>query len=187
MEKLLVHACCAPCSTTALDRLYKNYNIGVFFYNPNIYPEKEYIRRKKELIKYIEEVYGSKIKYFDTDYDSDKYYKHINGKEEEREGGARCKVCFDLRLDETAKFAKNKGFDMFATTLTLSPHKNAELINKLGEEKAIKYNIKYLPTNFKKQDGFLFSLKKSKEHNLYRQDYCGCEFSIRNTKNKNIS
>ena len=181
-QKILLHSCCAPCSTAVIERLKDDYEIVIFYYNPNIYPEEEYIKRKNEEIKYIahlNETNGENlIEMLDCDYDSEKFYEVTRGYEKEREGGARCAICFKLRLEETAKKAKEKGFDLFGTTLTVSPHKNAELINSIGLGIEKELDIKFLVSNFKKQNGYKRSVELSKENNIYRQSYCGCEFAL---------
>lgn len=181
-QKILLHSCCAPCSTAVIERLKDDYEIVIFYYNPNIYPEEEYIKRKNEEIKYIahlNETNGENlIEMLDCDYDSEKFYEATRGYEKEREGGARCAICFKLRLEETAKKAKEKSFDLFGTTLTVSPHKNAELINSIGLGIEKELDIKFLVSNFKKQNGYKRSVELSKENNIYRQSYCGCEFAL---------
>lgn len=183
MKRLLLHSCCAPCSTAVIERLCSDYDITIFYYNPNIYPEDEYKKRKAEQKKYIEiynaEHPGSPIKFLDSDYLCEEYYSAVKGLEEEREGGARCAVCFKLRLSRTAEEAKKRGFDIFATTLSVSPHKNTELINEIGREIESKIQIPFLAENFKKRDGYKRSIELSKQNNLYRQNYCGCIFAKR--------
>lgn len=181
-KKILLHSCCAPCSTAVIERLNNDYEITILYYNPNIYPETEYLKRKNEELKYIE-IFNqknddNKIKFLDCDYESEIFYAKTKGFETEREGGARCAICFRLRLEKTASLAKNNGFDIFGTTLTVSPHKNAELINAIGKTLEKEYEIEYLESNFKKQDGYKRSIELSKENNLYRQNYCGCEFAL---------
>ena len=180
MKKMLLHTCCAPCSTTTIERLSKDYNLTVLYYNPNIYPESEYLKRKAEQQRYIKILNdnGTKVDMLDCDYDSCAYQKAVDGLENEPEGGKRCKVCFALRLAYTAKKAKELGFDVFATSLTVSPHKNSEVINKIGSELAKQYGVEYLESNFKKQDGYKRSIELSKKNNLYRQNYCGCKYSM---------
>ena len=173
--KLLLHSCCAPCSSSVLSRIKEYFDITVLYYNPNIYPQEEYFKRKKEQIKLLN-IFN--IKFMDCDYNQDEYFNRVLGFECEKEGGARCEKCFYLRLDKTAQLAKDNGFDYFGTTLTVSPHKNAEIINKIGEELKEKHNVNFLYSDFKKEDGYLNSIKLSKEYNLYRQDYCGCKFSM---------
>lgn len=182
-QKLLLHSCCAPCSTAVIERLISDYDITILYYNPNIYPEQEYLKRKDEEIRYIkifnEKNPNSNVKMLDCDYESEKFYEAVKGLEDEKEGGARCPVCFKLRLQKTAELAKQKGYDIFGTTLTVSPHKNAELINQIGESIENNLGIKFLQSNFKKQNGYKRSIELSKENNLYRQNYCGCEFALR--------
>lgn len=180
--KILLHSCCAPCSTAVIERLEKDFEITIFYYNPNIYPEEEYLKRKNEEIKYLkiwnESHPESIVEMIDCDYDNITFENAVKGLENEREGGARCAVCFAVRLKRTAEVAKEKQFEMFGTTLSVSPHKNSELINNigLGIEKDLK--IKYLVSNFKKQDGYKRSVELSKENNLYRQNYCGCKYAL---------
>ncbi len=182
-QKLLLHSCCAPCSTAVIERLISDYDITILYYNPNIYPEQEYLKRKNEEIRYIKifnkKNSNSNVKMLDCDYESEKFYEAVKGLEDEKEGGARCPVCFKLRLQKTAELAKQNGYDIFGTTLTVSPHKNAELINQIGQSIENNLEIKFLQSNFKKQDGYKRSIELSKENNLYRQNYCGCEFALR--------
>ncbi len=182
-QKILLHSCCAPCSTAVIEKLAQDYDITIFYYNPNIYPEEEYFKRKNEEIKYIEILHKTqpeiKIDMLDCDYDNITFYNAVKGLENEREGGARCAVCFKVRLEKTALVAKNNNYDIFGTTLSVSPHKNAELLNQIGKSLEEKYGIKYLEANFKKQDGYKRSVELSKENNIYRQSYCGCEFALK--------
>ena len=182
-QKILLHSCCAPCSTAVIERLAENFNITILYYNPNIYPEEEYFKRKNEEIKYIDILHQTKpeinIDLMDCDYDNITFYKAVKGLENEREGGARCAVCFKVRLEKTAVLAKENGFDIFGTTLSVSPHKNAELLNQIGKALQEKYGINYLEANFKKQNGYLRSVELAKENELYRQNYCGCEFALK--------
>ena len=182
-QKILLHSCCAPCSTAVIEKLAEDYDITIFYYNPNIYPEEEYFKRKNEEIKYIEILHKTqpeiKIDMLDCDYDNITFYNAVKGLENEREGGARCAVCFKVRLEKTAVVAKNNHYDIFGTTLSVSPHKNAELLNQIGKSLEEKYGIKYLEANFKKQDGYKRSVELSKENNIYRQSYCGCEFALK--------
>lgn len=172
--KLLMHACCAPCSTSCIERVNDKFDLTVFFYNPNMDTKEEYSRRAEEEIKLCKEL---KIKYVVEEYNSSEFYTAVRGHEEDAEGGNRCKICFNLRLEKTAKFAKEEGFDYFTTTLTVSPLKNASLLNEVGKECEEKYGISFLPSDFKKKNGYLRSIQLSKEYNLYRQNYCGCVFS----------
>ena len=184
MEKktILLHSCCAPCSTAVIERLVGDYNITILYYNPNIFPEEEYYKRKNEEIRYLK-IFNQKhpevkVEFLDIDYDKDAFYTAVKGLEKEREGGARCAVCFKVRLQKTALLAKQLGFDCFGTTLTVSPHKNAELINSIGLAIEKETGEKYLVSNFKKQDGYKRSVELAKENGLYRQNYCGCEFAL---------
>ncbi len=172
--KLLLHSCCAPCSSSVLEKIKEFFEITVVYYNPNIHPEEEYLKRKAEQIRLLKEL---KIGFLDCDYNPEEYFSFVKGLENEKEGGARCNKCFHLRLEKVACLAKDNGFDFFGTTLTVSPHKNAEIINKIGEKLQEKYNINFLYSDFKKENGYLNSIKLSKEYNLYRQNYCGCKFS----------
>lgn len=172
-SKLLLHCCCAPCSSACLERLKEFFDITVLFYNPNI-EDDEYERRKDELVRLIGETGWAKI--LDCDHDTDEFYGVIKGLENCTEGGERCEKCFELRLKKTAEVANAGGFDYFTTTLTISPLKNAEIINGIGKRLG---GAKWLYSDFKKKNGYLRSIELSKEHNLYRQDYCGCVFSER--------
>lgn len=179
--KLLLHSCCAPCSSHCIEYLSQYFNITVLYYNPNIYPEAEYEKRKaeqKRLISEMETKYP--VKMLDCDFESEKFYSAVKGLENCREGGERCFICYRLRLEKTAIEAKNNGFDYFTTTLTISPLKNAQKINEIGEELAEKYCVKFLPSDFKKREGYKRSIELSKVYNLYRQNYCGCVFSQNN-------
>lgn len=175
---LLLHSCCAPCSSYVLEYLSQYFSITVLYYNPNISPKEEYICRLNEEKRLIKEMsFKNPVKILDCDYNVDEFFAVAKGVEKEPEGGKRCEKCFDLRLDFTAKTAKENGFDYFATTLTISPLKNANLINEIGEKLAEKYSVKYLCSDFKKKEGYKRSITLSKEYNLYRQNYCGCIFS----------
>lgn len=182
-QKILLHSCCAPCSTAVIEKLAKDFEITIFYYNPNIYPEEEYFKRKNEEIKYIEILHKNQpeiqIDMLDCDYENITFYNAVKGLENEREGGARCAVCFKLRLEKTARVAKEKGYDVFGTTLSVSPHKNAEVLNQIGKSLEEKHQIKYLEANFKKQNGYKRSVELSKENDIYRQSYCGCEFALK--------
>ena len=180
-KKLLLHSCCAPCSSYVIEYLSNYFYITVLYYNPNIEPLEEYLKRKNEEIRFIKEF---KTKYpvdmIDIDYENDLYHETIKGLEMEPEGGARCFKCFYLRMEKTALKAKEFNYDYFATTLTVSPYKNSEAINKIGSIIEDKYNIKYLYSDFKKREGYKRSIALSKEYNLYRQHYCGCLYSKTN-------
>jgi len=172
--RLLLHTCCAPCVTVPVERLQHDYELSCFFYNPNIHLKDEYLKRLNEVIRLTKEL-GLKI--IIPDYDVAPWFELVKGLEDEPEGGKRCSVCFEMRLQETGRYAKEHNFDVFTTTLTISPHKNAVLINKIGTEIGEQYQIAFLEANFKKQDGYRRSIELSKKHNLYRQNYCGCIFS----------
>lgn len=174
--KILLHSCCAPCSSTCIDRLSDKAKLDIMYYNPNIEPEEEYLKRKEEQKRLIK-LLNKDIKVLDCDYDNNKYHEVVKGYEKEPERGSRCYICYKQRMEYTAKIAKEKGYDMFATTLTVSPYKVTKWINEIGFDLEKEYNIKYLPTDFKKQNGYKKSIELSKKYNLYRQDYCGCIYS----------
>jgi predicted adenine nucleotide alpha hydrolase (AANH) superfamily ATPase len=177
---LLLHSCCGPCSSYVLEYLSKYFDITVYYYNPNIDTEDEYFKRLNEQIKIINILStDSKVKLIKGEYEPEKYLEYVKGLENEREGQGRCHKCYHLRLEETALLAKRLNFDYFCTTLTVSPHKNAEVINSLGKELENQYNVLYLYSDFKKNNGYKRSIELSKEYDLYRQDYCGCIFSKR--------
>lgn len=185
IPSLLLHSCCAPCSSYVLEYLSQYFSITVFYYNPNISPKEEYLHRLKEEKRLISEMkFKNSVSVLDCDYNADEFFTASKGYEKEPEGGKRCEKCFDLRLDFTAKTAKEKSFDYFATTLTISPLKNAPLINGVGEKLGEKYNVKYLCSDFKKKEGYKRSIALSKEYNLYRQNYCGCIFSKAESENR---
>lgn len=175
--RLLLQVCCAPCFAGSVEYLTEHFDVTAFFYNPNIQPKQEFNLRLDALKQLIESF--PSVKLVVPEQDENEYLTYGKGLEKEKEGGARCTGCFELRLERTAKYMMdNMGdFDYFATTLTVSPHKNAKLINEIGNKIATKYNVNYLESDFKKKDGFLRSINKSKELGLYRQDYCGCSFS----------
>lgn len=173
-KKLLLHACCAPCSTACIERLKEHFRVTVLFYNPNIETE-EYRKRKSEMIRFLSE--SGWAEYLDCDHEKEAYYAAIKGLEREREGGKRCEVCFTLRLAKTARMAADTGYDYIATTLTVSPLKDAQLINEIGENCAKQTGVVWLHSDFKKQGGYARSVELSKEYCLYRQNYCGCVYS----------
>lgn len=185
--KILLHSCCAPCSSQVITLLTEYFDITILYYNPNIYPKDEYIKRKEEQIKLINEIeHKNKIDIIDSDYENNIYENTIKGLENEPEGGKRCQQCFILRLEKTAQIAKKLNYNYFSTTLTVSPHKNSTIINNIGYELEKKYNIKWLPSDYKKEEGYKKSIELSKKYNLYRQDYCGCKYSVRKeTQEKN--
>ena len=174
-KRLLLHSCCAPCSSHCLSELSPQIGVTVLYYNPNLDCAEEYEKRKREQLRFLRET--GLADFLDCDYAPEDYLAAVRGLEEEKEGGARCAVCFRLRLDRTAREAKARGFDYFATTLTVSPLKNAKLINTIGFAVAEEVGVRYLPSDFKKRGGYLHSVKLSEEYGLYRQDYCGCAFS----------
>ena len=178
-HSILLHSCCAPCSSHVISVLKDYFDITILYYNPNIRPIQEYEKRKQEQINFIKQL-DCGIKIMDCDYDNDVYEECIKGLENEKEGGARCLKCFRLRLEKTAKLASVNNFDYFCTTLTVSPYKNSQVINNIGKELMNIYNVKWLYSDFKKEEGYKHSIALSKQYNLYRQDYCGCIYSIRN-------
>ena len=177
-KKLLLHACCAPCSSYVLEYLTEYFDIAVFYYNPNISPFSEYEKRISELKRLMREMpLSGKTDIIDGKYDPESFIDISGGLEELPEGGERCFRCYRLRMEEAAKMALDGGFDYFTTTLSISPHKNAEKINEIGQELEQKYGIKYLCADFKKRDGYKRSIQLSHEYGLYRQNYCGCIYS----------
>ncbi len=179
---LLLHSCCAPCSSYVLTYLCEYFDITVFFYNPNITNEEEYTKRldeQKRLIDLLNTEGDYNIKLICGKYENDLFFDSVKGMEELPEKSKRCEICFSLRLDETARVCTENGYELFATTLTLSPHKNADLVNMSGEMASQKFGSKYLPSDFKKKNGYKTSIELSKKYDLYRQDYCGCVFSKR--------
>lgn len=174
---LLLHSCCAPCSSTCLERLKEYFKVTVLYYNPNIDEREEYEKRKAEQIRFLKETGWAD--FLDCDYEGEAFEEMAKGLEEEPERGKRCYRCYELRLRKTAEVAKEKGYEYFATTLTLSPYKNAEWLNEIGETLGGRYALTYLYTDFKKKGGYYRSLELSKEYDLYRQDFCGCRFSKR--------
>jgi len=173
MKRLLLHVCCAPCSTSVIERLKQYYGITLFFYNPNIEPIQEYEKRLVAAERYAEVV---NLPIIIGDYDNIEWHNTVKGYESEPEGGKRCELCFRFNLQKTSNLAKEKNFDFFTTTLTVSPYKNAELINKIGKDIDPE---RFLEKDFKKQEGYMHSVELSKKHNLYRQNYCGCLYSKR--------
>ena len=176
--KLLLHACCAPCSSYTLEYLSNYFEITIYYYNPNIYPEEEYIRRMNELKSFVKKYKTkNKVSFVEENYNEKEYYEAINGLENLGEKSKRCYNCYKFRMEKSAIYASINNFDYFTTTLSISPHKNSLWINEIGEYLQNKYNIKYLFCDLKKRNGYKRSLELSKEYNLYRQDYCGCIFS----------
>ncbi len=178
IPSLLLHSCCAPCSSYVLEYLSEYFKITVLYYNPNIFPESEYTYRIDEQRRLIESLpTKNKIDFISTQYTPGDFYNRIRGLENELEGGKRCEECFKIRLSYAAKMAKDNGFDYFTTTLSISPLKNAELLNEIGRQLEEEYGISYLYSDFKKKNGYKRSVELSKEYELYRQEYCGCVYS----------
>ena len=175
---MLLHVCCAPCSSRVLELLTKEYDITVFFYNPNITDKEEYEKRYKELERFLKAApFAIDVKCVDGMYNSELFFDMSKGLENEPEKGSRCYKCYELRIDETARYARDNGYQVFTTSLSISPQKNATWINEIGEKCKNKYGVDYLYSDFKKKNGYARSIELSKEFNLYRQDYCGCIFS----------
>jgi predicted adenine nucleotide alpha hydrolase (AANH) superfamily ATPase len=173
--RLLLQGCCGPCSSYVLEYLTQYFQVTLLFYNPNIRPEAEYDKRLAALKTLLAAMpTASPVELMEPGWRGEEYTQAIVGLEQEPEGGSRCTVCFQLRLEETARLAKAGAFDFFATTLTVSPHKNAALLNQMGQELGQKYGVLWLPSDFKKRNGYLRSIQLSKEYGLYRQEYCGC-------------
>jgi predicted adenine nucleotide alpha hydrolase (AANH) superfamily ATPase len=178
VPRLLLHACCAPCSSYCLEYLSQYFSITLFYYNPNIYPASEYTHRVEEAKRLVRELPAKHpITFLEGMFDPQAFYDAVQGLENEPEGGARCEKCYLLRLKEAGKQAKAGGFDYFTTTLSISPLKSADKLNRAGEEAAAACGVPFLPSDFKKKNGFKRSIELSKEYGLYRQNYCGCVFS----------
>ena len=175
-KTLLLHSCCAPCSSAVLERISKYFKITILFYNPNITDYSEYLKRKDELKRLIKEV-GYDIEVMDCDYDKEKFISMALGLEDKKEGDIRCYKCYKLRLEKTALVARENNFDYFTTTLSISPYKNSKWLNEIGKELSDKYKVNYLYADFKKKNGYKRSIELSSIYNLYRQDYCGCIYS----------
>ena len=183
-KRLLLHACCAPCSSSVLERVTPFFDVTLFFYNPNITDESEYYKRLKELERFVATVYGKTVGLIDGGYCPHNFYDMVKGLENEPERGKRCTVCYSERLEKTAYKSIDGNFDYFCTTLTLSPHKDADRINAIGFSLEKKTGAKYLPSDFKKRNGYVRSIELSREYGLYRQNYCGCEYSQMRSYNK---
>lgn len=180
VPSLLLHSCCAPCSSYCLEYLSSYFKITVLYYNPNLYPAEEYDRRVGEQRKLVAALAAKHpISLVEIKADPDEFYTAVKGLEHIKEGGERCFACFRLRLEKAAQYAKENGFDFFTTTLTISPLKNAQKLNEIGEQAGEKFGVRHLPSDFKKKNGYLRSTELSKLYGLYRQDYCGCVFSKR--------
>lgn len=185
---LLLHICCAPCSSYVLEYLSEYFDITLFFYNPNITCENEYNYRIDEAKRLIAEMpLGGKVEFVSGRYDIQEFFAVAKGFENEPEGGERCFRCYELRLRETVDFAKQNGFDYFTTTLSISPYKNAEKLNSIGSLSSEEYGVKYLYSDFKKKNGYKRSIELSQEYNLYRQDYCGCIYSEAEMKRRKLN
>lgn len=186
--KIVLHSCCAPCSTYTLEFLCKYADVTIFFSNSNIHPKKEYIKRSEVQKKFIEdfnEKTNNNVKYYEDEYKPAIFFKKVQGLESEPEGGQRCDVCFQMRLENVAKFAKDNNYDYFGSALTISPKKPAKLINELGFEIQEIYDVKYLPSDFKKNKGYQRSIEMCNEYNVYRQCYCGCIFALNDQLKRN--
>lgn len=180
VPRLLLHCCCAPCSSYVLEYLSRYFYITVLYYNPNIFPPSEYalrVREQESLISRMDFVYP--VAFLEGSYRPETFYEAVKGLEGEPEGGKRCEKCYELRLLEAAKEAKAGDYDYFTTTLTISPLKSADRLNEIGRRVGTEYGVAYLPSDFKKRDGYKRSTQLSKEYGLYRQDYCGCVYSVR--------
>lgn len=177
--RLLLHICCAPCSTHVVDVLKKDYSVSGYFYNPNIHPKDEYIKRESEMKRYADMI-DLEVAY--DEYDDDRWFQIVKGMENLPEGGERCFICYRMRLENAARYASQHGYEYLTTTLSVSPHKRADKINEIGSEVSARYGLKWYSGDFKKQGGFDRSIRMSKEAGLYRQAYCGCIFSLREAK-----
>ena len=182
--RLALHACCAPCSSAVLERLNEAFEIELFYYNPNIAPEEEFRRRAEEARRLVSQMPLESVRVIEGPYDAERFYALVRGHEGDPEGGARCAICFEMRLRRTAEFAREIGADYFTTTLSISPLKDSQLLNELGARIAEEAGVRYLHSDFKKKDGYKRSCALSEEYGLYRQDYCGCAFSRREREDK---
>lgn len=188
VPNLLLHTCCAPCSSAVIEYLSDYFNITVFYYNPNISPKEEYEKRKNEQIRFLKEFKSkNKLDMVDADYNYNDFMNIAKGLEDQPEGGIRCHKCYKLRLEKTALKAKELAYDYFGTTLTVSPYKNSQILNQIGHDLEEQYNINYLYSDFKKKEGYKRSIELSKEYNLYRQNYCGCVYSKKERELHEIS
>lgn len=184
---LLLHSCCAPCSSYVLEYLSEYFKITVLYYNPNIYPDEEYFKRVEEQKRFIDKLPSkNKIDFIEGNFDKKRFYETVKGKEHIAEGGERCFLCYELRLREAAEYATQGNFDYFTTTLSISPLKNAQKLNEIGLNLAKQYGIKYLVSDFKKKNGYKRSTELSQQYGMYRQDYCGCIFSKEERYGKKI-
>ena len=176
--RLLLHACCGPCSSAVLEKLLARFEVTILYYNPNIWPAAEHRRRGDELGRFAA-AFAPGVRVVEPPFQPQRFYEAVRGLEAESERGGRCAVCYRLRMEEAARYAAEQGFDWFCTTLSISPHKDAARINAIGQELEKQYGVRHLPNDFKKKDGYKRSLELSAQYGLYRQDYCGCEFSAR--------
>ena len=177
--QLLLHSCCAPCSSYCLEYLSQYFEITVLYYDPNIFPEEEFRKRAEEVQRLISEMsFKNPVSLVVDDYDPDEFFSAVKGLEDAPEGGERCFVCYRLRLERAARYAAEHGFDYFCSTLSISPLKNAQKLNEIGAELSEIYKVPNLPNDFKKKGGYLRSIELSREYDLYRQNYCGCVFSV---------
>ena len=180
---LLLHSCCGPCSSCCIERLADYFNITIYYYNPNIYPEEEYLKRKQVQLDLISKLPTKhKVEFLDCDYIQDEYNEAVKGYEACKEGEERCYKCYELRIRKTASTALKNNYDFFATTLSVSPHKNSKWINEIGRRIESELGIRYLPSDFKKKDGYKRSIELCKKYCLYRQNYCGCIYSLAERK-----
>lgn len=181
---LLLHSCCAPCSSYVLEYLSEYFKITVLYYNPNIYPDEEYFKRVEEQKRFIDKLPSkNKIDFIEGNFDKKRFYETVKGKEHIAEGGERCFLCYELRLREAAEYATKGNFDYFTTTLSISPLKNAQKLNQIGLNLADEYGVKYLVSDFKKKNGYKRSTELSQQYGMYRQNYCGCIFSKQEREN----
>ncbi len=186
--KLLLHSCCAPCSSYTLEYLSQYFDITVFYFNPNISPKSEFDKRLAEQKRLIEQLPSkNSIKLVAGNYDYNEFLTVAKGYEDAPEGGERCFRCYRMRLEKTAALAKEKGFDYFCTTLSISPLKNSQKINEIGILTAERYGVKWLPSDFKKREGYKRSIELSRQYNLYRQNFCGCVYSKKESEKENIN
>lgn len=185
LPSLLLHSCCAPCSSYTIEYLSNYFKIAVLYYNPNISPREEYEKRKAEQIRLIHSLpVQNKVNFVDCDYDGNAFFEIAKGYEQCREGGERCFRCYELRLRKAAEESKKGGYDYFCTTLSISPLKNAQKINEIGERLSEAYGVLWLPSDFKKREGYKRSIELSREYNLYRQNFCGCVYSRREAEHE---
>lgn len=186
-KRLLIHSCCGPCSSSVLEFLNDYFKIDIYYYNPNITIDEEYHQRLEEQKEMVDKM-GYDIKIYEGKYDVKKdFFEKIKGHENDHEGGARCQICYDIRIKETAEHAKNLGYDFFSTVLSISPMKNVNWINEIGEKYEKIYGVKFLNADFKKKNRYLRSIELSKKYNMYRQEYCGCIYSKIERESKKAS